>query len=88
VEDSAAQGSGSGSFAKLAELLRDPKQRKAFWIDPEGALEKAGVKPGDVPESVLEILRDLSYEELRVLARVNARLDEAGVSQADKAEMV
>jgi hypothetical protein len=79
---------GSGPFEKLGEVLRDPKQRKAFWLDPEGTLAKIGVDPDEIPERVRDTLHDLSYEELRVLARVNASLDEAGVPSEHKAEIV
>lgn len=83
-----ATSSSSGTFAKLGEVLRDPKQRKAFWLDPEKALGNVGLDPNDIPAAVRETLHDLSYEELRVLARVNASLDDAGVSPEDKGEMV
>ncbi len=78
----------SRAFAELGEVLRDPKQRKSFWLDPEKALGEVGIDPNDIPAAVRETLQDLSYEELRVLARVNASLDEAGVSPEDQGEMV
>jgi hypothetical protein len=84
----AAGGYGSEAFAKLGNLLRDPEQRKQFWLDPAKALSNVGVRPDDIPESVRNTLHDLSYEELRVLARVNQSLDEAGVDPKYKAEMV
>jgi hypothetical protein len=81
--------SGEGeALAKLGQLLRDPKGRKSFWLNPDETLEKAGISPDDIPAGVRDTLNDLSYEELRVLARVNASLDEAEVPPAIKAQMV
>ena len=88
MTQSVGASSSSGAFAKLGEILGDPKQRKSFWLDPEKELARVGLDPNDIPAGVRETLHDLSYEELRVLARVNASLDEAGVPPEDKGEMV
>jgi hypothetical protein len=90
VAESATQGGSSGSdaFAKLGNLLRDPKGRKEFWLDPQKALRRVGVHHGEIPEPVQKVLQDLSYEELRVLGRVNDSLDEAGVPRELKGDMV
>jgi hypothetical protein len=88
VTHSTGQGASSEAFAKLGHVLRDAKQRKAFWLDPAKVLREVGVDPEDIPEDVRETLHDLSYEELRVLGRVNASLDAAGVPDATKGQMV
>jgi len=88
VTPSEGEGASSEAFAKLGQILGDPKQRKSFWLDPEKALDTVGLDANDIPAAVRETLLDLSYEELRVLARVNASLNEAGVSPQDKGEMV
>jgi hypothetical protein len=69
-------------------MLRHADQRKEFWLNPQQALGKIGVDPNDIPEGVRKTLHDLSYEELRVLARVNESLDAAQVPPHDQGEMV
>jgi len=65
---------------KLAGLIADPVQRKAFAADPNGTLDLSDVNPEAIPEEVLDTLKGLSQEELRLLASFNATLIDAGLS--------
>jgi hypothetical protein len=73
----------SSEVEKLAELISDPGQRKAFAHTPEKTLTDAGIDVGKLPEGIRSTLFDLSYEELRVLSRVKESLEQAGVSRED-----
>ena len=46
------------------EILTTPESRKQFFGDPQGASKSL-----QLPDTVAEFFRDLSYEELRLLAR-------------------
>jgi hypothetical protein len=67
-------------LAKLADLIADPVQRKAFDSDPDGTLDRSDVNPEAIPENVLNTLKGLSQQELRLVARLNSRLIESGLS--------
>lgn len=67
-------------LAKFVDLIADPVQRKAFDSDPDGTLDRSDVNPEAIPENVLNTLKGLSQQELRLVARLNFRLIESGLS--------
>ena len=81
------EGSPSSEIQKLADMISDPGQRKAFAEEPEKTATNAGIDVGRLPDEVRSTLFDLSHEELGVLARVKESLDQAGVSREDAAKI-
>ena len=81
-------GAGSEAVGALAESLKDPQFRRAFAADPEGALAQQDIPRAEIDAQVLEVLGDLSPQELAVLARVRKTLVDAGVPPHIRAEMV
>jgi hypothetical protein len=61
------------------DAIADPAQRRALANDPDGTLKAAGINIRDLPTQIRRLLEDLSYEELRVLARYNAALEKSGL---------
>jgi len=59
----------------LNEELADPKGRKEFFADPHRRLGELGL-----PAEVAEFFSDLSYEELRLLARTSERMSQANLA--------
>lgn len=57
-------------LARFADLITDRDVRRAFDSDPIGTLKDRGVNVDALPPAVLEFFADLSYEELRLLARL------------------
>jgi hypothetical protein len=57
-------------FARFANLISSQHLRREFDSDPLGTLASNGVNVGDLPDSVRDFIADLSYEELRLLARM------------------
>lgn len=64
-------------FAKFANAIGDPQVRRAFDKDPLGTLKDQGVNVGALPQSVVDFLTDLSYEELRMLANLQQTMVDA-----------
>jgi hypothetical protein len=58
---------------RLGDALARPAVRKAFVLNPIAALEQAGVDVKSVPDEVVDLLAELSPEELDVIGRVSAR---------------
>jgi hypothetical protein len=87
-----AMGEGPGAAAEglslLARSLQDPFFRKAFATDPEAALSQAGISRETIPPDILEVLIDLSPEELAALARVKKVLQAGNVPYEVILEMV
>lgn len=71
---------GAAELKKLADLITDPVQRKAFASDPDGVLAESDVNPDLIPQPVLDTLKGLSQEELRLLQRLHASLLASGLS--------
>jgi len=61
-------------------VLAETAMRKSFAADPMGTLERAGIDPDSVPEEVLDVLADMSYEELTVVSRLSDSMIGAGIS--------
>ncbi len=78
----------SGDLEKLGDVLADPSLRKAFWMDPDGTLEREGVNKAAIPADVLTALRDLSFEELRFLGRFREHFVRAVEGGADHHELL
>lgn len=70
----------SSGIERLVEVLSQPLSRKSFAVDPHGTLERAEIRPSEIPQPLLDALVDLSYEELQVIVRSRARLEQAGAS--------
>lgn len=76
-EDISAQ-----DIARLSEAVLRPSIRKSFAKDPLAALERAGIDPRTIPAEAIDVLAELSEEDLEVLARVNERAALRGVDRA------
>lgn len=57
-------------LARFANLITDTRVRRDFDNDPLATLEREGVNVAALPDAVRDFLADLSYEELRLLARM------------------
>ena len=66
-------------LSKLSDLLADPDQRRLFSEDPDAALESAGIDQEGIPAEFLDALKELDYDELGLLSRINRRLVDAGL---------
>jgi hypothetical protein len=64
------------ALAHFAEAIADPDpaRRRAFANDPLGELDNAlaphGLSRSDLPDEVQDFINSLSYEELRLLGRL------------------
>lgn len=58
----------------LSENLSKITFRKAFHLDPNRALSRAGIDPKALPEHMVEELAALSLEELNTLAKIKDRI--------------
>ena len=76
-------GEQGGHWEKLGNVIADPTLRDAFSTDPDGTLEGQGVDKGAIPDEVLDTLRELSPEELRLLGRFREPLQRAVDQGAD-----
>lgn len=59
----------------LLEMLRHPEFCKSFSNDPMGTLQSREIE--GVPYSLLNVLAELSYDELRLLGNIGAELHAA-----------
>lgn len=57
---------------RLAEVLRDPQDRKRLKDDPRGFLARNDIQA--VPDAALDALADLSPQELELFAQVHSKL--------------
>lgn len=58
---------------KFGDALARPAIRKAFKQDPLAALDRAGVDLTKIPPGIVDLVADLSDDELDVLGRVAER---------------
>jgi hypothetical protein len=70
-----ASDEAKAALVKLAQVISDPDQRKAFQDDAASAL---GRDYDALPQTVRDGFEGLSLEELELLSRVCDRLVEAG----------
>ena len=70
----------AAELKKLADVIADPGERKAFAEDPDGTLDRIDVNPDVIPDEVLSTLKGLSHEELQALTRLNSSLVASGLS--------
>lgn len=82
----AGAGPGFQGLRQLAARLQDPSFRTAFANDPQAALTQAGIAA--IPGDILDVLGDLSPQELAVLIRVRRVLEAGNVPDDISAEMV
>jgi hypothetical protein len=69
------------AISQLAlNVLAKTPVRKSFAADPMGTLQRAGIDPDSLPEEFLNVLADMSYEELTVVSRVTDSMIDAGIS--------
>jgi hypothetical protein len=67
------------AHAIFIEAIRDPHRRRQLAEHPQETFEEAGVDFDELPAELQQLLRDLSYEELRLLARMNDTLEASGL---------
>jgi hypothetical protein len=67
-------------FARFANLISSAHLRREFDSDPLGTLASNGVNVGALPDSVRDFIADLSFEELRLLARLQEVMVGANLS--------
>ena len=73
----AASLAAAKAYEVFNEAIADPDRRRALAEHPKETFEEAGVKFNQLPARVRALLKDLSYEELRVLHRYRATLEKA-----------
>ncbi len=73
-----SQGPPAKAAQALATLLNEelakPESRKQFFSDPQRRLGALGL-----PDELVEFFSDMSYEELRLLARTCEKMTAAGL---------
>ncbi len=57
-------------LARILDVITRPALRRAFLANPMGTLERHGVNLDDVPTGFIDVLADMTYEELGVVARL------------------
>jgi DNA-binding MarR family transcriptional regulator len=67
------------AHAVFTEAIRDPHRRRQLAEHPQETFEEAGVDFDQLPADLQQLLKDLSYEELRLLARMNDTLEASGL---------
>lgn len=64
-------------MSKISEVIASPASRKSFAADPLRALERAGIPASKVPKDYVDVLAELSPDELDVLGRVTSKVPDA-----------
>jgi hypothetical protein len=67
------------AVAALSSALSQVDRREAFLSDPEETLKEAGVSVEAIPGELLDHLRGMSSDELRMLADLSERMIAAGL---------
>jgi hypothetical protein len=67
------------ALATFANRISEQRVRRDFDNDPLGTLEGIGVDVGALPDEVRDFLTDLTYEELRLLARMQQKMVDSGL---------
>jgi len=69
--ESGAAQARTRAVALIAKVISDPVKRRAFADDPDGTIEaELGDDAKALPPKVRAFFRELTYEELRVLAQL------------------
>lgn len=68
------QQPGQDAIVSLQRVLERPATRKSFGVDPLGTLERAGIAVKDLPSEYVNVLAELSPDELDVLGRISSRI--------------
>lgn len=75
--DKASSRAAAKAYAVFNEAIADPDRRRGLADHPKQTFEEAGVKFNELPARLRALLKDLSYEELRLLHRYNVTLEKA-----------
>jgi hypothetical protein len=62
------------ALATVVNALASPGIRRKFAHDPDATLQELGVNVSALPSGVQALLHDLSYEELRLISRLQTTL--------------
>lgn len=79
-----AADAAARAYEVFTTTIAKPDGRRALAENPEETFEQAGVKFSDLPATVRALLKDLSYEELRLLHRYRATLEKANLLQEQR----
>jgi hypothetical protein len=82
------EGTLIDELVKLGLALDEPSFRRAFTLDPQLAMNAAGIDYSQIPSNVIDSLAEMTPAELRVLSNVKTALDAAGVDLGIRAYMV
>ena len=82
------EGALIDEVAKLGIALDKAGFRRAFALDPQPAMEGAGIYTSQIPQDLIDSIAELTPAELRVLSKVKVSLEENGVDPALRMYMV
>jgi hypothetical protein len=68
---------------KIMQIISDPGSRKKFKDDSKKALKDAGVAEGPILDQMVRALKEMSPEELAVIAKLNKKLVDMGLTAED-----
>jgi hypothetical protein len=68
---------------KIMQIISDPGSRKKFKDNSKKALKDAGVAEGPIVDQLVETLTEMSPEELAVIAKLNKKLVDMGLTAED-----
>jgi hypothetical protein len=68
---------------KIMQIISDPGSRKKFKDNSKKALKDAGVSEGPIVDQLVGTLTEMSPEELAVIAKLNKKLVDMGLTAED-----
>jgi hypothetical protein len=68
---------------KIMQIISDPGSRKKFKDNSKKALKDAGVAEGPIVDQLVGTLTEMSPEELAVIAKLNKKLVDMGLTAED-----
>lgn len=68
---------------KIMQIISDRGSRKKFKDDSKKALKDAGVAEGPILDKMVRALKEMSPEELAVIAKLNRKLVDMGLTAED-----
>jgi hypothetical protein len=68
---------------KIMQIISDPGSRKKFKDNSKKALKDAGVAEGPILDQMVRALKEMSPEELAVIAKLNKKLVDMGLTAED-----